>query len=319
VAELPTLSVLTLEGLELEVTSSGRLLPWIGPALRGLVAGQMKARICRFAEAERLARWEHCQGCQHIHECSYGLLFEPDPPVGQPVRSGESEVARPLVLAPWFPVPVDAEPGLTVPLKVVVAGTPPPSAIDELLDAVDFAGHNAGLGPDAVGFRLAGRDSMQQVASEIGSTTLPLQVSSGSSVIPRVGIGLTAPMVLRRRDPSGRRRVVDRPSLNDLLRASFRMLGQLSRLYGAGELNADWNALADLAAQVEMVEHCFEPFQQARFSSRGRSRYRLEGVIGGGVYRDVPTELLPWLLWGGRLHVAGHRISGSGGWRIILD
>ena len=50
-----------------------------------------------------------------------------------------------------------------------------------------------------------------------------------------------------------------------------------------------------------------------------RALCQCRGGHSGGLYGDVPWSLVPWLLWGGRLHVGSHRIAGAGGWRLVLD
>jgi hypothetical protein len=107
------------------------------------------------------------------------------------------------------------------------------------------------------------------------------------------------------------------PSLADLVRASLRTVSDLFRLYGQ-PVEADFRGLADAAREVKLLDHCYEPFEQERNSSRS-GRFTTRGAVGGGVYADVPMGLLPWLLWGGRLHVGTHRVAGAGGWRLVLD
>ena len=36
------------------------------------------------------------------------------------------------------------------------------------------------------------------------------------------------------------------------------------------------------------------------------------------ILSDVPRSLLPWLEWGGRLHVGNRRSAGAGSWRLLL-
>ncbi|MCR4414892.1 MAG: hypothetical protein NUV77_20940, partial [Thermoguttaceae bacterium] len=95
----------------------------------------------------------------------------------------------------------------------------------------------------------------------------------------------------------------------------------LSGLFSLGgqPLAADFKALKAAAQNVRLVEHCYQPFHQPKWSSRSEQRFTLRGVIGGGVYADVPWALVPWMLWGGRFHVGPHRVAGAGGWRLVLD
>src|SRR3954454_10757327 len=89
----------------LRFTRPGRLLPWLGLALRGLLARPFKERVCVHPPAEREQRWVHCRGCPHMSDCPYGQTLEPDPPPGAAIFQGQEQAARPLVLSLPFPMP----------------------------------------------------------------------------------------------------------------------------------------------------------------------------------------------------------------------
>ena len=63
-----------------QLTRSGCLLPWLGPALRGLVARRFKAAVCRFSPQEQDTTWRYCKGCPHMAQCPYGQTLEADSP-----------------------------------------------------------------------------------------------------------------------------------------------------------------------------------------------------------------------------------------------
>ena len=301
--------------LNLRLTRPGVLLPWLGPALRGLVARQFKEQVCLHPPTERQA-WKYCRGCPHLANCPYGQTYEPDPPHGVQVLPHDEEAARPLVLAPYFPVPAAAQPGLEVPLRVVIVGAAARHS-GPLLSALVEAGRD-GLGVDRIGFELV-ETAAQPEIWQLRAEDLPASPDVVAGTLPRLGLGLTAPLFLyTREERGGRRRPVERPEFIDLFRAALRSVG---RLFACCDqpLEADWNALKEAALQVRLIEHCYEPFRQPRSSSRSGSRYELQGVVGGGVYADVPMALVPWLVWAGRLHVGTYRVHGAGGWRLVLD
>src|SRR5580704_6724988 len=66
----------------LRIARGGRLVPWLGPALRGLAGGRLRARVCRQPVGEQFGKWEHCRGCPLMSGCAYGETLEPDPPIG---------------------------------------------------------------------------------------------------------------------------------------------------------------------------------------------------------------------------------------------
>ena len=43
------------------------------------------------------------------------------------------------------------------------------------------------------------------------------------------------------------------------------------------------------------------------------------GVTGWATFTDVPQFLLPWLVWGGRLHTGDMPVAGAGGWHVVLE
>lgn len=302
----------------LRVTSGRHLLPWIGPAVRGLVAERFKEAVCRQPADERVSRWTVCKGCPFLTECPYGALFEPDPPAEAEVFRGQEEAVRPIVLAPYFPVPEEIPRGLEIPLRITLVGPHAAQDPQPLLQMIANVGRQRGLGPEHVTFELLVAEGTGRQVFELRPQDLPAHPAAVPGVLPRVGIGLVSPLLLRSRGDDGRRRSNTCPELVDLLRPALRTISHLFRLYGE-PLEADFRALKAAAEGVRMVEHCYEPFQQRKWSSRTEHRFAIHGVVGGGVYADVPLALLPWLVWGGRLHVGNHRVAGAGGWRVVLD
>jgi hypothetical protein len=302
----------------LRLSSSGHLLPWIGPALRGLVAERFKQAVCRQPAELQASQWKVCKGCEFLSECAYGALFEPDPPAEAEVFQGQEEAVRPVVLAPYFPVPTETQRGLEIPLRIVLVGPHAAHDAKPLLQMIANVGAQRGLGPEHVTFDLAAGNGNGRQVLELRPQDLPAHPAAVPGVLPRVGIGLVSPLLLRSRKDDGRRRSNTCPELVDLLRPALRTISHLFRLYGE-PLDADFRALKAAAEGIRLVEHCYEPFQQRKWSSRTEHRFCIHGVVGGGVYADVPLALLPWLVWGGRLHVGNHRVAGAGGWRVVLD
>ncbi len=309
--------------LRLEVISGGQLLPWLGPALRGTVGMALKNSVCRVPRAKR---GTFCGMCSHMIGCAYGETFEREVPRGSADFRPQEGTPRPLVLCPYFPVAEAAQPGMEVPIRVVLVGGEAARHGPALLRVIAQCGEDAGFGHDRVRYRLR-TDSARVSEHTLTGRDLPATPGAISGVIPRLGVGLTAPLFLREESPAldegardgvRARGDVQRPEFVDLFRAALRSVGRLFGIYDE-QLEADFAALKREAVHVRMVDHCYEPFRQRKWSSRGESRYLLKGCVGGGVYADVPLSLLPWMLWGGRLHVGGHRVAGAGGWRLVLD
>lgn len=309
--------------LVLRVRRGGCLLAWSGPALRGIVAGRLKASVCRHSPVEREQRWRYCKGCPHQTECTYARLYEPLPPTTGVISSDRADGTPPLVLAPYYPLWADqtvsnqnVAAGLEIPLRVVIAGRSDKHDFGRWLAALCSAGDSPGLGPDHVTFDVLPVES-QPEETALDPSSLPVCPDAGG-MLPRVGIGLLSPLLLRHTDDTGQRHAVHQPTLSDLFNAA---IGTIRTLVVMDQIPFAPNlaALREAAARVLLLDHCYEPFEQVQWSNRGGARTWLRGVIGGGIYGDVPLACLPWLIWAGRLHVGNRRVAGAGGWRIILD
>lgn len=310
------LVVQTLE-LRLAVRRGGAVLPWIGPALRGIVARQLKNMVCRHPLEERERRWRYCDGCPHWGACTYGRLYEPENRADARTARGQTEAARPLILAPRYPLPERVDVGFSIPARVTLIESEPDAALSDLLAALALAGRSPGLGPDHVRFDVQAEPRAAE-RSLLRAEDLPPAPDAFSGRLPRVGVGLEAPLFLARRDERKRRRILPRPTFGELFRAAVRALSNSFAQRGVA-LRADFAALTAAADRVRCAEDIYEPFQQRNWSNRQEQRRELQGVVGGALFHDVPLPLLPWLLWGGRLSVGTHRVAGAGGWRVVLD
>ena len=208
------------EHLRLRLTSPGQLIPWLGLALRGLVGARFKEKVCRHSPRERRERWVHCTGCPHLAECSYGQTFEPDPPPGVEVFHGQEDAARPLVLAPYFPLPARAERGGEAPLKLLCIGRQAEAHAAEVRAVLTEVGLDSGLGPDRIGFEVLPDPFLQPGLDELSAADLPAHPDALPGRLPRVGVGLTGPLLLKQRDEQNRRQANQRPRFSDLFRAA---------------------------------------------------------------------------------------------------
>jgi len=295
----------------LRFTSGGRLLPWLGPALRGLASARLKHHVCRFPAPERPT---YCRGCPHQAACGHARLFEPQPPPGARVLVGQEDAVRPLVIDAAFPAPPFAVPQRELTVRVLFVGSAAEDALafwEGLAEA--GADPQAGLGPDHAAFVVRPADAPDRCDGVL----LPLEAPGRPR---RLRVELTSPLLVRTAGPGGRR-LVRRPSFADLFGACLRTLGPLCRLYGRPLPDETFRRLKELAAAVRTVRAGFFPDEQWKSSSRRGESGAVSGVVGCGVYADVPAVLQPWLTWGGRLHVGTHRVAGAGagGWRVVLE
>jgi hypothetical protein len=303
----------------IEFQSSGRLLPWIGPALRGIVAGRFRERHCRLSLAEQAGRWRRCRGCMHLPACAYGRTFEPDEQVlPTPSRTGGPllDVPRTIVLAPAFPAPVRATPGLRLPLSVVAIGPHARESLGEILGVLGEAGRAGVFGSDRVRFGVVDRGSPLRLSLAAG--LLPDGGAGGGGIVSRLRLILTSPLFLRDRDPRGRPTPCRAPTLHRLVRAAVDTVAAVAFAH-AMPVGGDTRRLVALARAVRTVAADWQPFEQEKHSNRSRSRFDVHGVVGEAEFADVPKVLIPWLALAGQLHVGGHRVAGAGGWRLEIS
>jgi len=297
----------------LRFSSAGRLVPWLGPALRGVVAGTLKEQVCRYPPAERETQWTTCRGCPYLLECDYGRTYEYDPPE---TGTATAEL-RPVTLSPVYPAPDEAVPDEGVVVRAVLIGRGAIASAASLRAAVEQAGQKTGLGPDRIRFRIEAAPAegiWDAGAHPLEGKALPGSIEASAGVIPRLGVRLTSPLFLR-----GNGRPIGEPSLDDLFRGALRVVGKVVSVFDrALEGQVDFASLKQAATAVRCVWSEWEPFEQSRWSNRKQQGYVLQGVVGGAVFADVPTALLPWLAWGGRLGVGKNRVAGAGAWQMIV-
>jgi hypothetical protein len=298
----------------LRIARDGRLLPWLGPALRGLAAGRLRARVCRQPVAEQLGKWARCAGCPLMRGCAYGETVEPDPPANAHLASGWETVARPLVVAPAYPAPEVACVGDQYPVRVVFVGSTAAGHAAQFWEALQVGGADPmlGLGEDQVLFDVLPCEKSDQT----DNVELPLDPGAVPGAVPVVRVVLTSPLVLNSSTNGGRKWLVERPTLSDLIRAGLRVLGPLHRCYGTSLSDEVFGIVKRMAGSVPSQRANFAVMNQAKFSHRTGDRWDVRGVIGWGEYGPIPLGLLPWLRWAGRLHVGTHRVAGAGGWLI---
>ncbi|MFM9966010.1 MAG: hypothetical protein ACKV2Q_32920 [Planctomycetaceae bacterium] len=371
------MKITTLDNLWLEFRSAGRLLPWLGPALRGVLLRRLKDEACRQPEAQQGTVWKYCRGCPFMGDCAYGDLFEPDhldwatnklEPELVKLLNGRHEPPRPVILVPAYPATDEAEPGMTLPISLRFLSHKAAAHVDWVLDRLDQVGREGWLGKDDIRFRVDFREARES-AVELTSEMLPTTIDTKSGVIPRLGIGLIAPLFLEaskksvpasstrrrssRRDAASEPHLVV-PTFEELFRASLDAVR--AHLTAAGEPppRLDLRTWGRAARGVVLLDHCFEEFTQPHTQSRhgdeavdsldrtgrrGRQsrggqpdglrrtaskdaawgHREFHGTFGGGVYANVPWSFLPWLSWAGLLHVGEERVSGAGGWRVLLN
>lgn len=316
------MQVLTVTGLELRVLEEGALVEWLGPAVRGTTGWTLRERTCRRPGAA-------CAGCEDMPGCVYGRTFEPDPPPGAPLRPGQERAVRPMVLAPnLLTAGLDGQEaaaprgdrqvrvfaGDTIGLTAVFVG---PAAGDAgaVLDALYQGAGSGGFGPTTHRVRMAlenAADAVQHLV-EVTAEDLPAEPLAIPGVLPRMTLELTGPLSLKVRG-----QITLQPTLRDVAVAAHTVLTHLFALYDR-PLSVPAARLLDAADRARLVRADFRRFEQTLQAGKGHQRQRFLGVTGAATFVEVPLGLLPWLVWGGRLHVGDRRVAGAGGWRVLCE
>ena len=308
--------------LQLTFTRGGRLLPWLGPALRGIVAGTLKNRVCRQPPIQRELQWKFCRGCPHNQECAYGLTYEPEPPDDRTVLKAAADGQRAVTLTPYFPAPLEGHAGDRLQVRLLLLGQRAIGAASAVVDAMAEAGKTKGFGQDEIAFQVQPTHVPSWPAGQVNLRPMDLgrQYDPSLGVLPWVRLELTSPLFLKEGAQGQAGQPVRNPGFDHLLRASLRVVGRAFAVFGEGclEEQVDFAGLKAAAERVSTQTAAWEPFRQSHHSRRGRSRYELTGLTGNAVFTDVPVSMLPWLVWGGRLGVGEHRVAGAGTWHLLV-
>ena len=290
----------------------GRLQPWLGPAIRGLTGGRLKAITCRQSVADQLTNWVTCTGCPLQDGCAYGQTMEPDPPQGRQLHSSQNPPPRPIVFAPQYPLLEFPEAGYHFPIRILLIGPDAIAHSDDIWESLRIAGADLGLG---LGEEHIPFDVLEsEIPDQLVEVQLPLEPISDKS-LSTVEVKLTSPLFLNRRHGDNRATVLE-PTFGDLIRAGLRTLGPLHKLYGTS-LPEEVFGRVKLAAELVPLRSCqLVPFEQGKWSNRSKQRFKLQGIVGRLIVGPVPEWLMPWLIWSGQLHVGTHRVAGAGGWTV---
>lgn len=186
-----------VEYWRLRIIAGGPLMAWLGPALRGVLAGWFKDRVCRHDAQQRKVRWTTCDGCPHLLDCPYGATFEYDRPESRQVTAD----LRPVALQVGYPAPAEAEPGDNLLLRLVLIGELAVRCAVPLREALREVGRHRVLGSGGVQFCLEPTEAA--AAWEAGLHTLdPLALprrveTAAGACVPRLALHLLTPLFLK--------------------------------------------------------------------------------------------------------------------------
>lgn len=297
--------------LKLNACGPGRLNPWMGPSLRGLLARPLKARWCHWNPLVRERDYRHCAGCTHQRDCTYAQLLEPA--TTDPVVVGRWNLPHRLAIIPDFPAPCEVlQEGRAVTLGVMLQFLEPPlGVIDEVIRCLEHYGHRTGLGRDHIRFQISSERQVLQhwdwLSSLIGDRrNLPIDNLRFCSL----RITTATPVTLKRKGE-----VVRQPDLGDWTAASLRLVRSLvcretSEAIGLGAKRVE--QFKQVASTATCGTSNWKVVNYERASNRSGDRYRVPAVIGWGEYQNVPMSLARLIAVAGSLGIGQNRVCGNG-------
>ena len=295
-----------------------------GNIVRGAFGGIFRKLVC-------IPSCHDAKTCAIRADCPYVRVFEPRAARGEG-PSGLADWPRPFV---FRAAQLD---GRTIPrgeafhFDVHIFDVRDPALPYFVLAFAQLA--REGLGPGRGRAELTSVDQLDLNAARVAQVFDGVQLRMPELAAPNaVDLGGTPEHVGRARvrfvtptELKAERQVVERPEFGILFGRLRDRIGTLRALYGAGQIEIDFRAMGERAAQVRMTRCDLQRTSADRLSSRTGQRHPLGGFVGEAEYEGELGEFLPYLrlgkwvgvgrqtVWGkGELEVASARPRSRGG------
>lgn len=132
--------------------------------------------------------------------------------------------------------------------------------------------------------------SRASVTFEHSTTPVSLPLTPGRKSISRIRVDFLSPTELKANN-----KILEVPAFEVLFRRILGRISTLRRLYGAGQLEIDFDGLNERAAKVWLAASELHHVSASRRSSRTGQRHPLGGFIGFAEYEGALSEFLPYL------------------------
>ena len=305
-----------------------------GNMLRGGF-GHAFRRLCCVPECKQ------AHTCPVGTTCPYKAIFEPSPPPGAELLSGNQDIPRPFVFRAPQTQQTRFESGQPFEFELVLIGR----ALDFLpyfvMSFRELGDQGLGLnrakcrlerveqlclsqnGTKISNYRLAtiytSEDQLFRPADpyDIGEWVeqrLKHVLTGQDGTAQRIAIRFLTPTVLK---SDGE--IIRRPDFHHVLKRLRDRLNALSTFFGEGPIEADFKGLGERAKQVRTVSCDAQWIQRFRTSSKTRQTHELSGFIGTAVYEGDVAEFRPWLAVGELIHIGKHTVWGMGGIHIAFN
>ncbi|HSH82124.1 MAG TPA: CRISPR system precrRNA processing endoribonuclease RAMP protein Cas6, partial [Herpetosiphonaceae bacterium] len=146
-----------------------------------------------------------------------------------------------------------------------------------------------------------------------GLPVRPEEVRERAAALPTNRLTLHFRTPLRLTDD---KRLVRQIALRPLIQRLMRRLDDLSRAYGDGPLQVDFQALLEAASRSRVTRDTTRWIDLASYSSRQRMHTPIGGLVGSVTFEGDLGPLRELLLWGSLIHVGKNAVKGDGWYEI---
>jgi len=288
-------------------SSAGRLPVYLGKTLRGALGHALRNGVCHDKDAP-------CDVCILRERCAYSVIFEGVPPAGRRIMRKYLRIPQPFVLVVPAETPVELAEGRSINFGIRLFGPAMEFYPYAIHAAIQFLGQ--GLGAGRLPFTLREvRDGLRCIF-RAGQSTIASPARNWLKVPPEpspsvklVSITLMTPLRLQVNS-----KIADRPSLEDLLRATVRRCRLVGEFYGQSGEPAIPRDLLDDAKRSPAVDSDLTVQKVRRVSGRQKQSLVMRGVTGRMTFawpKDRPGPQ-QWLQAASVLHLGKATTFGFG-------
>ncbi|WP_089943981.1 CRISPR system precrRNA processing endoribonuclease RAMP protein Cas6 [Candidatus Entotheonella palauensis] len=299
----------------LKATTPLHLPPYKGSAFRGGFGHALKQMACTAPE-------KICDTCEQPNRCIYAYLFETKI---EQTGANEEMIPRPFVLVPPLEAYREYAPGDVMTCDLVLTG----DAMEYLpyfIAGLNQLGHQ-GIGksmgrytitavhclrPNAPAYELycGPENRFEDLRAPTTGGELAMQYRDASP--QHLTLSLITPTRLKYQGHL----LKQAPPFHVIARRLLDRIAELSLFFHDTPLALDIRAWKHASEAIRLVESHVTPYDWERYSSRQRTRMKLDGVVGTATYAGDLAPFLPLLSLGEWLNVGKGATFGLGKYQI---
>jgi CRISPR-associated endoribonuclease Cas6 len=286
-----------------------------GSAWRGLFGHALKRSACVTHEHD-------CTRCVLYRSCVYSYIFETPPPADTHFMRRYSAAPHPFILRPDLDLRT-LDIGETTILDLTLIGKAS-QYLPYIVHAFDQAGRY-GIGPAKGEYEIVGIEQETIPGSGVFHETytngslapLPAAIPEIPPLPDSVTLIIQSPVRLKYEE---RLLSPDRFAFAAIISNLLRRLSMLSYFHNDKEQNLDFKALVATAKQVRPTATDIKWYNWARYSSRQKTKIKMDGITGTVMLDGNDIKPFWPLLWLGQwLHVGKATSMGMGHYKIEVN